>query len=95
MTIREWERMWDEVSQAETTEEITFSDVNGQHDATVGVDGEFWRVVCVQAYGAGLPPEAARRLAHAILRAADRAEREDKKMAELRGAYAEVTDERL
>lgn len=87
LELRDVDREWERASKCTTTATVTFTDTNGTHESTVGVDGEFWRVVMVRTYPAGLPPPAARKLAREILKAADRAEEEDRKRERLRKEY--------
>lgn len=87
LELRDVDRAWDRASMVTTTAVVSFTDTNGTHESTVGVDGEFWRVVMVRAYSAGLPPKAARKLAREILKAADRAEEEDRTRERLRKEY--------
>lgn len=67
--------------------EFEFKDPNGIHTVKVGTDGEFWREVWIEHTPArafrgtaigSLLPKAARRLAKLLLKAADKAEQEER-----------------
>lgn len=65
-----------------TTEVARFSfrDPNGSHEVVVGTDGEFWRVVSVDLPNTCLTPDAARKLAKALVKAANVADKETERL---------------